>query len=196
MINKILQAFLIVNILLLSNAFANEMIIDDLSNQSGKPDEEFCENSTTKWCFVTDKVMGGVSEGSLNIKNEDGMLFYRMTGDISLENNGGFIQFRTKIDNHPQGESFSGIRIRVRGNQNEYAVHVRTKYLLLPWQYYESTFYADEKWTTIELPFNTFIKSNFYQPSEVSSQDIKTIGIVAIGREFSAEIDLASIELY
>ena len=49
---------------------------------------------------------------------------------------------------------------------------------------------------TIELPFTTFKKSNFYQPSSVSSQDIKTIGIVAIGKEFKAQIDLASIELY
>jgi hypothetical protein len=30
----------------------------------------------------------------------------------------------------------------------------------------------------------------------VVSQDIKTIGIVAIGQKFEAQIDLASIELY
>ena len=57
-------------------------------------------------------------------------------------------------------------------------------------------FSKNEKWTTIELPFTSFRKSNFYQPSSVSSQDINTIGIVAIGREFKAQIDLASIELY
>ena len=74
--------------------------------------------------------------------------------------------------------------------------HIRTKYLFLPWQYYEAAFQATGTWTTIELPFAAFRKSNFYQPSYVSSQDIKTIGIVAIGREFVAEIDLASIELY
>ena len=175
---------------------AEKMIIDDMKNQSGAPDEEFCESGNAKWCFVTDKVMGGVSNGSLEFKQENETYFYRMTGELSLENNGGFIQFRTKLENHPKGKSFKGVRLRVRGNNNEYTVHIRTKYLFLPWQYYESAFQATDAWTTVELPFATFRKSNFYQPSNVSSQDIKTIGIVAIGREFVAEIDLASIELY
>ena len=175
---------------------AENMIIDDMKNQSGKPDEEFCEGGNAKWCFVTDKVMGGISKGSLDFKKENEIYFYRMTGELSLENNGGFIQFRTKVENHPREKNYKGVRLRVRGNNNEYAIHIRTKYLLLPWQYYESTFQAMDEWATIELPFSSFGKSNFYQPSSVSSQDIKTIGIVAIGREFEAQIDLASIELY
>ena len=188
--------FLVITFFIGNYSMADKMIVDDMKNQSGLPDEEFCESGNAKWCFVTDKVMGGISEGSLEFKKERDTYFYRMTGDLSLENNGGFIQFRTKIENHPRGKSFRGIRLRVRGNNNEYSVHIRTKYLFLPWQYYESAFQATEEWTTIELPFTTFKKSNFYQPSDVSSQDIKTIGIVAIGREFKAQIDLASIELY
>ena len=189
-------AFLVIPFFIGNYSMADKMIVDDMKNQSGLPDEEFCESGNAKWCFVTDKVMGGISEGSLEFKKESDTYFYRMTGDLSLENNGGFIQFRTKIEDHPRGKSFKGIRLRVRGNNNEYTVHIRTKYLFLPWQYYESAFQATEEWTTIELPFTTFKKSNFYQPSDVSSQDIKTIGIVAIGREFKAQIDLASIELY
>ena len=187
---------LFLTLILGNNVMADKMIVDDMKNQSGIPDEEFCESGNAKWCFVTDKVMGGVSEGSLEFIKEDNTYFYRMTGELSLENNGGFIQFRTKLENHPTDKSFNGIRIRVRGNNNEYSIHIRTKYLLLPWQYYESSFKATNQWTTIELPFSSFNKSNFYQPSVVSSRDIKTIGIVAIGREFNAEIDLASIELY
>ena len=187
---------LFLSLILGNNVMADKMIVDDMKNQSGAPDEEFCESGNAKWCFVTDKVMGGISEGSLEFIKEDNTYFYRMTGELSLENNGGFIQFRTKLENHPTDKSFNGIRIRVRGNNNEYSIHIRTKYLLLPWQYYESSFKATNQWTTIELPFSSFNKSNFYQPSVVSSRDIKTIGIVAIGREFNAEIDLASIELY
>ena len=189
-------SFLLLMLISINFSVAENMIIDDMKNQSGKPDEEFCEGGNAKWCFVTDKVMGGISKGSLDFKKENEIYFYRMTGELSLENNGGFIQFRTKIENHPKETNYKGIRLRVRGNNNEYAVHIRTKYLLLPWQYYESTFQAMDEWSTIELPFSSFGKSNFYQPSSVSSQDIKTIGIVAIGREFEAQIDLASIELY
>ena len=191
-----LQIIFLLALFIGSNSFANKMIIDDMTNQSGKPDEEFCESGNAKWCFVTDKVMGGLSKGSLEVIREGNNYFYRMTGELSLENNGGFIQFRTKIENHPADKSYEGVRMRIRGNNQEYAVHIRTKYLMLPWQYYQSVFQASDQWTTVEIPFESFKKSNFYQPSSVVSQDIKTIGIVAIGREFKAQIDLASIELY
>ena len=90
---------------------------------------------------------------------------------------------------------FKAVKIKVRGNNEQYAVHLRTKYLFFPWQYYESIFMADDKWQTIELPLKNFNKSNFYQPSKISSIDINTIGIVAIGRDFQADVDLSFIEL-
>ena len=190
-----LQIIFLLALFIGSNSFANKMIIDDMTNQSGKPDEEFCESGNAKWCFVTDKVMGGLSKGSLEVIREGNNYFYRMTGELSLENNGGFIQFRTKIENHPADKSYEGVRMRIRGNNQEYAVHIRTKYLMLL-NITNLLFQASDQWTTVEIPFESFKKSNFYQPSSVVSQDIKTIGIVAIGREFKAQIDLASIELY
>ena len=33
------------------------------------------------------------------------------------------------IQNHPKDKLFKGIRIKVRGNNEEYAIHLRTKYL-------------------------------------------------------------------
>ena len=179
--------------------WADAMIIDDMRNSSahGKAEEEnFCEEKSDKWCFVSDKVMGGVSEGSFQTIVEGNDAHYNMQGNVSTKNNGGFLQFRTKISNHPKNKLYKGIRIQVRGNNEEYAVHIRTKYLLLPWQYYQSTFIATNEWQVIELPLKNFIKSNFYQPTNVSSSDIKTLGIVAIGRDFQANIDLRYIELY
>ena len=176
---------------------ANTMIIDDMNrSNSTSEQEDYCEETTTRWCFVTDKVMGGVSEGNLKLKSDDDLSYYNMQGNVSTENNGGFIQFRTQIQNHPKDQLFDGIRIKVRGNSEEYAIHIRTKYLFLPWQYYETTFQASDDWEIIEIPFKNFKKSNFYQPSSVSSIDIETIGVVAIGRDFKANIDLAFIELY
>ena len=179
--------------------WADAMIIDDMRNSNvyGKAEEaNFCEDKSDKWCFVSDKVMGGVSEGSFKTIVEGDNAHYNMKGNVSTENNGGFLQFRTSISNHPKNKLYKGIRIQVRGNNEEYAVHIRTKYLLLPWQYYESTFTAKSEWQVIELPLKEFKKSNFYQPSNVSSSDIKTLGIVAIGRDFQADIDLRYIELY
>ena len=193
--NNLLLFF--VFILISNNVYSDNMIIDDIENSNSSAEQkDYCENTVTKWCFVTDKVMGGVSEGSLKLIKEDNTAYYNMQGDISTANNGGFIQFRTMIQNHPKDKLFKGIRIKVRGNNEEYAIHLRTKYLFLPWQYYESKFIANNEWKIIELPFSNFNKSNFYQPSSVSSIDVQSIGIVAIGRDFKANIDLASIELY
>ena len=177
--------------------YGDSMIIDNLNkSNSSNENQEFCESSTTRWCFVTDKVMGGVSEGNLEINKGEDITYYKMTGNVSTLNNGGFIQFRTVLKNHPKNKLFDGVRIKVRGNNEKYAIHIRTKYLFLPWQYYEASFMATKDWDIIEIPFSQFNKSNFYQPSDVSSTDIKTIGVVAIGRDFQAEIDLAFIELY
>ena len=189
-------AFLVIILFVGNYSMADKMIVDDMKNQSGTPDEEFCESGNAKWCFVTDKVMGGISEGSLEFIKESDTYFYRMTGDLSLENNGGFIQFRTKIENHPKGKSFRGVRLRVRGNNNEYTVHIRTKYLFLPWQYYESAFQATEKWTTIELPFKSFKKSNFYQPKSILGQNVKSVGLVAGFDDFKSDVCLAEIGFY
>tara|TARA_B100000614_G_scaffold215703_1_gene200206 strand:+ start:416 stop:1036 length:621 start_codon:yes stop_codon:yes gene_type:complete len=176
---------------------AETMIIDDMKNSNSSSEKrDYCEETTTKWCFVTDKVMGGVSEGTFEKRESDGVSHYNMQGDVSTENNGGFIQFRTQVENHPKDKIYNGIRIKVRGNNEEYALHLRTKYLFLPWQYYQANFIATDQWSIIDIPFNSFKKSNFYQPTSVASIDVKTIGVVAIGRDFRAHIDLASMELY
>ena len=50
-----------------------------------------------QWNFITDQVMGGVSTGKFRVEKVDGTMCYRMTGDVSTKNNGGFIQ-TNKID--------------------------------------------------------------------------------------------------
>ena len=60
--------------------------------------ENFINNPQEKWEFISDQVMGGVSDGKVEYFKEDDKSYARMTGIVSLENNGGFIQIRKKID--------------------------------------------------------------------------------------------------
>ena len=60
---------------------------------------DFNANAQSQWSYVSDQVMGGVSEGSLSFNKEDSQTFAHMTGAVSTENNGGFIQFRTDVKN-------------------------------------------------------------------------------------------------
>ena len=93
-------------------------------------------------------------------------------------------------------KAYEGIRIKVRGNNENYQLHIRTRLTPAPWQYYSYQFFASDEWQTIDLPLDSFDKSNFYQPKSFNASNIRSIGVVAIGKEYDAQIDLARIELY
>ncbi len=153
-------------------------------------------NSNTfyqKWEFLTDQVMGGVSTGKLDIVNENDTYFIRLSGKVSTKNNGGFIQFRSNFNSKKE---FEGIKIKAKGIPSDYYIHIRTSFLLLPWQYYSGKFTVTKEWSEIKIPFNDFKKSNFYQPSQFNSSDIKSIGFVAFGKDFDAQLDLIEAELF
>ena len=102
-----MRKYIIISLLLLVNTANSEMIIDNLENSENR-----------NWVYFTDNVMGGVSTGTFVYIDEDGENFYRMTGNVSTENNGGFIQFATRVDNIDKG--LQGIKIKVRGNNEDY----------------------------------------------------------------------------
>ncbi len=148
------------------------------------------------WQFFTDGVMGGFSSGKAKIEKVDGKKCYRMTGNVTTENNGGFIQMRVKIKPQIPSFNYTGIYIEAYGNNLKYALHIRTSYTKLPWQYYSSKFIAKNKWEKIELPFNNFGQSNFYQPKNFHYSKIRTVGIVAGFDNFKADIAVCEIGFY
>jgi NADH dehydrogenase [ubiquinone] 1 alpha subcomplex assembly factor 1 len=83
---------------------------------------EFKNQATEpEWIAVNDGVMGGLSKGGPDVK--DGSL--RFTGNLSLENNGGFSSIRT-LD---QKYDFSGkttVVIRLKGDGRTYQLRVAT----------------------------------------------------------------------
>ena len=150
------------------------------------------EDIRAEWVPFSDQVMGGISEVNVYELEEEGMSFYRLEGNVSTENNGGFIQVRAGVN--LRNKNIEGIRIKVRGNNNEYFLHLRSP-RMLPWNYYSAKFYASQEWTVIDLPLSSFEYSRDSSKSFNSSK-IKTIGLVAFGKDFFAQVDLAGVELY
>ena len=93
-------------------------------------------------------------------------------------------------------DNFEGIKLKVRGNPSIYYIHIRTSFLLLPWQYYSGKFSVDREWKYVKIYFKDFKKSNFYQQAKFSSREIKSIGFVAFGKDFEAELDVMEAELF
>ncbi|MEE4661959.1 MAG: CIA30 family protein, partial [Halieaceae bacterium] len=69
------------------------------------------------WRLFSDRVMGGVTRGELSAETIDGRPCLRMHGDVSLENNGGFLQIAIDLGDAFQQQlaNYRGIAIDVRG---------------------------------------------------------------------------------
>ncbi len=157
--------------------------------------ETFEENPAQRWDFVADTVMGGVSSGNVAFVQEDGVAFARMTGSVSTENNGGFIQFRHKMD-APPPEGVTGVRLVVRGNREGYFVHLRTRGTVLPWHYYQAGFDTTEGWREIRLPLSAFEASAQGLRATPVAGSLTSIGVVAYGRDHAARVDVREIDFY
>ena len=172
-------------------AQSREMLIDDF--RSG----DFISALGTQWRAVSDQVMGGISEGLIAYDTLDGRQCLRLTGDVSLENNGGFIQ--AAADLSPSGgtldaSGYDGLRLIVRGNNEQYSVHLRTPDNSRPWQSYRAHFSAPGEWQTIDLPFGAFTPYRLEAPLDLTR--LRRIGLVAIGRAFQADLAIAGLMFY
>ena len=85
-----------------------------------------------RWSFFTDRVMGGLSEGQVTVSNQNNTTCYKMTGNVTTENNGGFIQIRTLMNPLINAKEYKGIYIKVFGNNKNYSLFIRTRLTLAP----------------------------------------------------------------
>lgn len=167
------------------------MLIDDFSAK------DFISKLGTQWRAVSDQVMGGISEASIAHDIIDGRLCLRLTGDVHLENDNGFIQ--AALDLAPSGDTldasdYTGVRLVVRGNGEKYSVHLRTPDNVRPWQSYRTHFTAGANWETVDLPFEAFTPYRLEAPLDITR--LRRIGLVAIGRAFHADFAVSELGFY
>lgn len=153
---------------------------------SATPLENFSQGASANWSFFTDQVMGGVSQGRASLA--EGAL--RLEGRVSTENNGGFIQVRRTVDLPADA---TRIRLRVRGNGQKYYVHLRTGGTRLPWQYYQLGFDAKDGWSDVTLPLDAFEASSRLMRRTPKAASVRTLALVAYGRDHSAFVEVSDI---
>ncbi len=168
---------------------AGHLWAGDLMADDQKPVQDY------SWTYLADTVMGGVSEGQADLQNSNGSTVLQLTGTVSTENRGGFIQVRTAL---PDGlpPAAIGIRLRVRGNGEQYFVHLRTTSTRLPWQYYQAPFDTSANWQIVDIPLDRFKASGSILPDQVKPEAIRSLGIVAYGRDHLADVSVQSIGTY
>ena len=166
------------------------LIIDDRRNDGLQ------STLGNNWRIVTDTVMGGVSSGELSPATIDNKACLRLQGDVSLENSGGFIQAALDVNGTEAADAsgYAGLLLEVYGNDQEYNLHLRTDDVWLPWQSYRASFQAPGYWQTVRLPFDQF--TGYRIGKKLDLRHLKRIGLVAIGRAFTADLCVAEIGLY
>jgi hypothetical protein len=173
-----------------SQAAGNDGLIDDRSSGT------FRASIGSEWGLVSDQVMGGRSSGQMRTDKFQGRECLRMLGDVSTENNGGFLQIALDLaaGKRMDASEFDGVLLLVAGNGEAYNLHLRTSDLSLPWQSYRAGFVAKAEWSEIRIPFadlEAYRSGRAFRP-----QRLTRIGLVAIGREFHADLCVAGVRFY
>ncbi|MFC1681813.1 CIA30 family protein [Pseudomonadota bacterium] len=166
------------------------LIIDDRSSGSR------VATSGGEWRLITDRVMGGISDGQLSADVAGSQGCLRLQGNVTLENNGGFVQAALDVNRDVLGavHEYAGLVLVVQGNSEQYNVHLRTSDNSLPWQSYRAAFTATPEWKRVYLPFSAF--EPYRTGKALDVRRLKRIGIVAIGREFRADLCIGEVGLF
>ena len=146
------------------------------------------------WAFFSDQVMGGKSQGKAEFFSNETVKFVRLKGNVTTANNGGFIQIRTIVNNLEK--ELEGLLLKVRGNGQRYYVFVRTSGTIMPWQYYKADFPSEKNWDEVKLKFKDFVRSSAWLARTIRPESIKSIGVVAFGRDHNALIDVADLQFF
>lgn len=143
------------------------------------------------WLIVNDGVMGGLSKSKLILSDSGTAIF---SGNVTLENNGGFASTRTKAMRF-QLDGFKGILIRVKGDGKKYQFRIRTndRFDGISYRHHFET--KVNQWQTYSIPFNKFVpvfRGRILRDVEpISPKDIQQLGILISDKqtgEFRLEI--------
>ena len=164
--------------------------IDDFST------EDQVSSLGTRWALRTDRI-SGASAGKMQFEPSDGKTVLRLTGSVASADRGGFIAAQLGLD--PRGRNFSahgftGLRLRVKGNGQSYSIRLRSKDTRFATQYYEAVFQTSGQWQEVKLPFTQFVPASVAAPLDPTA--LRTVAVVAAGRNFDADIQVANLSFY
>jgi len=111
------------------------------------------ENNSNNWYIVNDGVMGGVSTSKMNTDKTGKAIF---SGEVSIENNGGFAMTRLPLDIRFDDKK-SKLVIRLKGDGKEYQFRIKSERSQYFW--YVQSFQTSTKIEKIELPLSEFYAS-------------------------------------
>ena len=151
---------------------------------------DFSRDGVGEWYVQNDTVMGGVSSSS--VEAESGVMVF--SGNLSLDNNGGFVSVRWPILDPGSVQVGDALSIDARGDGRTYLVQILT-----PTDSYVARFVLTDG--PVILPFSDFTATGWrLDPMPATAPlDAASIGQVAIylldGQEGDFELRVRSISV-
>jgi hypothetical protein len=158
---------------------------------------EFQGESPGTWRVVNDGVMGGLSQSRI-VRTERGTGLF--SGELSLENNGGFASVRASLPDLDLEEQ-SAVVLRVRGDGRRYQLRFRTDDRFDGMAY--RAFFETEagEWTTVRIPFDEFratFRGRVFENAEpLDPSGVRQVGLMLADKQpgdFALEIDWIKAE--
>ena len=152
------------------------------------------ETQISQWQNVDDAVMGGVSRGNISLTPEGHGHF---SGNISLENNGGFSSVRYRFSKK-HTENYATFKLRVKGDGKRYQLRVKSS--ASDRHAYVFYFHTTGAWETIEVPFTQMhasfrgVRQNLPNFEGVQMEEISLLFASKENETFSLLIDFIKIE--
>jgi len=160
----------------------NEVVLIDFTSDA----------SISAWWALNDTVMGGISSSRMEQSGEGKAVF---TGNVSLENNGGFASVRGPQIQQSLGE-FEGIAVRVKGDGKRYNCELRTDDLFDGIIHQAPFETKSGVWQQQKIPFTDFVPTyhgeRLSEDKRVKREYIKSVGFQISDNQagpFRLEID-------
>jgi hypothetical protein len=155
------------------------------------------ENQIKNWVMISDSVMGGVSKSKLEY-TENTMI---LSGDISLDNFGGFASVKTAFGKYDLSQ-FKGVKIKYKSTNQKFAFTLEdNKNWTLP--NYKGNFYSSKAdiWEEKTIYFNDFKEYQVGEPTgkklnDANLKNVVRMGIITTEKKegpFSIEVDYVEL---
>lgn len=154
------------------------------------------EPADIEWYVVNDDVMGGRSDGAYKV--EQGELVF--TGSTNTRG-GGFSSLRTRPV-ELELSKFDGIRLQVRGDGRRYTWRLATnaRWRGRPIAYWADFETEEDAWTTVDVPFSSFIprfRGTTLDGPELDAGQISEMGLMIYDNlDGPFELRVASVHAY
>ncbi len=143
------------------------------------------------WRPVNDGVMGGRSSGRVSVNEYKNLEF---TGNLSLENNGGFASVRARGSGLSM-TSGDTLVVRVRGDGRTYSFNLYTQRNMGGYSYRQSLPTKRGEWIDVRLPVDQFVatwRGRNFRNQPLDPQKVAGVGILLGDKKpgaFKLEVD-------